>query len=61
VKTWVQIGKELGIPPQTAYSICRRALKKLRSRPRQLERLKKLAAALEAARQRRTKEGAQCS
>jgi hypothetical protein len=47
MKTWKQIGTELGIPGQNAYRIYLRALKKIRRMPGILEDLRRFAVEIE--------------
>ncbi len=54
--TYAQIGRQLGITPQTAATICKRALRKIERRPHSLA---VLLAVVEA--QRKAAKEAQCS
>jgi hypothetical protein len=47
MKTWKQIGCELGIAPQNAYRIYLRALKKIRKMPGILEELQRIASEID--------------
>jgi sigma-70-like protein len=55
LKTWEEIGREMGVPATTAFSIYKRAMRKLRRRnPGALAQMREMAATLEAVRRERT-------